>query len=78
MSDVPTLLLTGTLDGRTYPKSQQEAVAGLTNVSTVIAQNAGHNLFMSSPEVSEVIQRFMRGEEIDDMTIELPLPNFVQ
>jgi len=77
VSDVPTLLLTGTLDGRTYPKAQQEAVAGLTNVSTVIVQNAGHNLFMSSPEVTQTIQRFMRGEEIGDTTIELPLPNFV-
>jgi len=70
-------LLTGTLDGRTYPNAQQEAVAGLTTVSTGNVQNAGHNMFMSSPEVTQTIERFMRGEEIGDTTIELPLPNFV-
>jgi pimeloyl-ACP methyl ester carboxylesterase len=77
VSNVPTLLLTGTLDGRTYPESQQEAVSGLANVTTVTVQNAGHNLFMNSPEVTQVIQRFMRREEVNDTTIELPLPKFI-
>ena len=27
-----------------------------------IVENAGHNLFMSSPEVTERIQAFMRGQ----------------
>ena len=50
-SDTPTLLLTGTLDGRTYPNSQTEAVAGFSDVTQIFVENAGHNLFMSSPEV---------------------------
>jgi pimeloyl-ACP methyl ester carboxylesterase len=77
VSDVPALLLTGTLDGRTYPDSQQEAVSGLTNVKTVTVVNAGHNLFMTSPEVTSVIQRFMRGEEIVVEEIEVIAPQFV-
>lgn len=76
-SDLPALLLTGTLDGRTYPESQQEAVAGLRNVTTVTVENAGHNLFMSSPEVTEAIQRFMRGEAIEDHMISIDPPEFV-
>ena len=58
--DVPVLVLSGTLDGRTYPDSQREAVRGLSNAEIVIVENAGHNLFMSSPEVTERIQAFMR------------------
>lgn len=76
-SHVPALLLTGTLDGRTYPESQQEAVAGLTDVTTVTIVNAGHNLFMSSPDVTAVIQKFMRGEAIMDSEITIDLPVFV-
>jgi pimeloyl-ACP methyl ester carboxylesterase len=61
-SAVPVLVLSGTLDGRTYPRSQREAVAELSNVEFTIVENAGHNLFMSSPEVTERIQAFMRGQ----------------
>ncbi len=78
MSDVPTLLLTGTLDGRTYPQAQKEAVTGLSNVTAVTVVHAGHNLFMSSPKVTETIQQFMRGEAVASDEIVLPLPNFLE
>lgn len=77
-SDVPTLLLTGTLDGRTYIESQQEATRGLTRLTRVIVKNAGHNLFMVAPEVTEVIQRFMNDEVIETTEIVFELPNFVK
>ena len=64
-SDLPTLLLTGTLDGRTYPESQREATAGFTNLAHVVIEGAGHNLFVVSPEVTETILAFMRGEAIE-------------
>ncbi|MFN2332954.1 MAG: alpha/beta fold hydrolase [Wenzhouxiangellaceae bacterium] len=60
-SEVPTLVLTGTLDGRTYPDSQLAAVSGLANAEIVMIENAGHNLFMTNPAVTERIQAFMRG-----------------
>ena len=70
-SDVPTLVLIGTLDGRTYPDAQREAVAGLSNAEITIAENAGHNLFMSSPAVTERIQAFMRGGQgVSRITVE--------
>ena len=74
-SDIPTLLLSGTLDGRTYPVSQLEAVAGLSNLTHVLIHNAGHNLFMVSPEVTDVILSFMRGEEVARREISVELPD---
>ena len=76
VSDVPTLVLSGTLDGRTYFESGQEATDGLSNRQTVIVENAGHNLFMLSPEVIGTIQDFMRGQVVDGRTIIVDLPEF--
>lgn len=75
-SKSPTLLLTGTLDGRTYPNSQAEAVAGFSNVTQVMVENAGHNLFMSSPEVGARIVDFFGGAAASAEPIILPLPDF--
>jgi pimeloyl-ACP methyl ester carboxylesterase len=77
-NNVPTLLLTGTLDGRTYPESQREATQGLSNLTQVVVKNAGHNLFMVSPEVTKVIQQFMNNETIKTTEIEFNLPPFVK
>jgi pimeloyl-ACP methyl ester carboxylesterase len=77
-SDVPTLLLTGTLDGRTYIQAQKEATQGLTNLTQVIVKNAGHNLFMSSPIITEVIKDFLAGKNLQTKEIEIKLPTFVK
>lgn len=76
VSHVPTLLLSGTLDGRTYPQSQREAVAGLDHLQAITVVNAGHNLFMVSPEVTAAIERFMRGEPMKSPQIVIPPPDF--
>ncbi len=76
VSHVPTLLLTGTLDGRTYPESHQEATAGLDQLQTITIVNAGHNLFMTTPEVTAAIERFMRREPAASPTILAPVPTF--
>lgn len=75
-SDVPTLVISGTLDGRTYPDSGQEATSGLSNRQTVIVENGGHNVFMQSPEVTKVIQDFMRGEIVEGRKLYVELPEF--
>jgi pimeloyl-ACP methyl ester carboxylesterase len=77
-SDVPTLLLSGTLDGRTYPQSQREATQGLSKLTQVMVVNGGHNLFMSSPKVTEVIKDFLRGDPINTTEIQVELPPFVK
>lgn len=73
--DTPVLLLTGTLDGRTYPDSQAEAVAGLSQVQRIFVRNAGHNLFMTTPLVGEAMHRFMRGEAMESGEIVIDLPD---
>jgi pimeloyl-ACP methyl ester carboxylesterase len=77
-SNVPTLLLTGTLDGRTYIESQKEATQGLTNLTQVMVVNAGHNLFMTSPKVTEIIEDFLGNKDITISEIKVKLPNFVE
>ena len=81
VSDVPLLLLTGTLDGRTYIESQLEAVSGMSNAQKVRVTNAGHNLFMLSAtevrtDVLAAMQGFMRGKNVDGLEIIVDLPEF--
>lgn len=76
VSHVPTLLLMGTLDGRIYPESQREAVAGLDKLQAITVVNAGHNLFMTTPEVTAAIERFMRGEPLASAQITIAPPDF--
>ncbi|MEP4485521.1 MAG: alpha/beta fold hydrolase [Halioglobus sp.] len=77
-SKVPTLLLTGTLDGRTYIEGQREATQGLSNLTHVMVTNAGHNLFMVSPDVTTAIHSFLSDKPIGRTEIVIPLPPFVK
>jgi pimeloyl-ACP methyl ester carboxylesterase len=72
-SDIPTLVLTGSLDGRTYPVSQREATSELTNATHITVEGAGHNLFMASPEVGEMMARFLAGQSVTTAIIEVPV-----
>ena len=76
VSDVPVLLLSGTLDGRTYIDSQREAVSKLENRQLVTVTNGGHNLFMVSPEVTDIIREFMHGEHVHGREVIVPPPDF--
>lgn len=76
-SDVPALVLTGTLDGRTYPAGHAEILNGLSNGSEVVIENAGHDLFMSSPKVTADIVDFLSHRPVEYRHIELPIPAFV-
>jgi pimeloyl-ACP methyl ester carboxylesterase len=75
-SDIPTLVLMGNLDGRIYPDEQREAVKGLSKARIILVKNAGHNLFMTSPEITHRIELFMRGEKVptEDIEVELSVP----
>lgn len=77
VSNIPVLLLSGTLDGRTYIESQAEAVSGLRNRQIVVVKNAGHNLFMVSPQVTSTIQDFMRGKNVNGREINAELPDML-
>ncbi len=73
ISDVPTLLLSGTLDGRTYIESQHEAVKHLSDVTKITLKNAGHNLFKSSPKVIETMLMFMHDQPIKEQVIHVDI-----
>ena len=77
VSNIPVLLLSGTLDGRTYIESQAEAVSGMRKRQIVVVKNAGHNLFMVSPEVTTVIQDFMREKNVNGREINAELPDML-
>ena len=76
-SDVPALVLTGTLDGRTFPEAHEDILEGLSNGYQVVIENAGHDLFMSSPEVTTVIMDFLLGKEPATTRIRLDPPRFL-
>jgi len=78
ISDAPTLLLTGTLDGRTHIEAQKEATQGLTALTHVMVINAGHNHFRLSPQMAEIIKIFLKGDKITTRKIEVTLPPFVK
>ncbi len=73
-SDVPTLLFSGTLDGRTYIESQLEAVSDFSQLTKITVQNAGHNLFKSSPKVIETMLKFMHDQPITELVITVDTP----
>jgi pimeloyl-ACP methyl ester carboxylesterase len=76
VSDVPVLVLSGTLDGRTPIENQHEAVSRLKNATMITIENAGHNLFDEpSAAIQETIDLFMAGATVRDGTIKVELPD---
>jgi len=75
-NNVNALLLSGTLDGRTYLTSATEIAKKFNNGQHVIIENAGHNLFMSSPIIGDLILNFMKEEKSNVTRIHLVPPYF--
>lgn len=73
VSDLPVLAISGTLDGRTPPGNAEEVLRTLPNGRHLIIDGAGHSdpLFLSDPEIAATMLAFLRGEPIEDRTIEL-------
>lgn len=74
VSDVPALLISGTLDGRTSVRNAEKVMTGLENAHHLIIEGAGHSdpLFLSSPKILEAMLAFMRSEKVPYERIELP------
>ena len=72
-SDVPALLISGTLDGRTSPRQAVELAAGMPNAVHLIIDGAGHSdpLFVSSPQILVAMQEFMRGRKPSQLRIQV-------
>lgn len=72
VSDIPTLFFAGTVDGRTLYKSQKEIANNFEHSAFITVQGAGHNLFMSHPDITTSIVDFLSGERVTDSVISLP------
>jgi pimeloyl-ACP methyl ester carboxylesterase len=75
-TDIPTLFLNGTLDGRTFPEATWVLMRGFENGIQVIVENGGHNLFMIHPEVGKTVVAFFKGHSPQKTLIHVPPPKF--
>jgi pimeloyl-ACP methyl ester carboxylesterase len=77
VSEVPALFFSGTLDGRTYIESAKEIKKGFANASHVIIDGAGHDLFLSTPKVKELMLKFLSNEPVEGQILRIEMPNFI-
>ena len=74
-SAVPTLFISGTLDGRTSPAEAREEIRGLRNGTHLIVEHGGHNIFEADRRVADAVVAFFRGAAVPT-TIRLEPPAF--
>jgi pimeloyl-ACP methyl ester carboxylesterase len=60
-SSVPTLFISGTLDGRTSPAEAAVVRAGFRRGRALLVEHGGHNIFEADPRVAEAVVTFLRG-----------------
>jgi pimeloyl-ACP methyl ester carboxylesterase len=79
-SDIPTLFISGTMDGRTPVENAEEVAAGFSNGRHLVIQGAAHSdpLFLSTPRILEIMLAFARGEEISDSVVDGPAWTFAR
>ncbi|MEP1096988.1 MAG: alpha/beta hydrolase [Cyclobacteriaceae bacterium] len=64
-SELPTLFISGSLDGRTPYENVREIASGFPNSSFITVQNMGHNttgLFLEPEGVMETIEKFLNNK----------------
>ncbi|MEM1001506.1 MAG: alpha/beta hydrolase, partial [Bacteroidota bacterium] len=64
-NNVKALLFSGSLDGRTYLSSGIDIAQKFNNGQHIIVENAGHDLYMESPQIRETILDFFKGKRIE-------------
>ncbi|NTX60005.1 alpha/beta fold hydrolase [Myxococcus sp. CA051A] len=71
-ADVPVLLISGTLDGRTSPDNAEALRPGLSRAVHLVLEGAGHDgLFQSDPRILERMKSFLKGESLRDERMEI-------
>ena len=75
--DGPALIVSGTLDGRTYPEAAADVAAALPGSATITVQNAGHNPFFAHPDLVGLMADFFAGSAVPSQTLVAPVPSFV-
>lgn len=75
--EVPTLFVSGTLDGNTPVSNVEELLPWFSMGRQLIVENAGHEDMLSNAKVQNEIMRFFRKLEPSQKSISLPKPRFV-
>lgn len=68
---VDALLLSGTLDGRTYLPPAKEIAQQFKRGHHVVVEHAGHHVFMASPVIGDLMVDFYQGKPVEIERIEL-------
>jgi len=73
-SKIPALFISGTFDVRTPVSNAVEVRGGFPNSEHLIIEGAVHSdpLFLSSPQIKEVMLEFLKGQKISTTRIVLP------
>lgn len=75
-TEVPMLLVMGTMDGRTPIESQEELLPQFRRATRLTVVNAGHNIFEQSEAAQHEIVRFLQSGTTGTGVINLPPPAF--
>lgn len=77
-SSVPALFISGTFDVRTPVSNAEEVRRGFRTSSHLIIEGAVHSdpLFLSSPQIKDVMLEFMKGQPLSTLKITLPSLRF--
>jgi pimeloyl-ACP methyl ester carboxylesterase len=73
-TDVPTLFISGTLDGRTPVSNAEEVRAFFSQNQHIVIEGAGHgdDLFVGSAQILQGMQEFMRGQPVSALHPGIP------
>lgn len=77
VSDVRTLLLSGSLDWNTPPYHAERLRWGLRNAVHLSVENAGHEQVLPQPAIQRAILAFLKGDDVRDVRVALPPLRFV-
>jgi pimeloyl-ACP methyl ester carboxylesterase len=72
-SDVPVLLISADLDGRTSIPDARAVARQFQRRTHILIEGASHDFWRASPRLVEIMQAFLRGERPRDETLAVPV-----
>ncbi len=63
-STIPTLFISGTLDGRTSPDAAKAIAARFSKGQRLIVENGGHNIYEADPRVADAVLDWFQGQPV--------------
>ncbi|MBX7218583.1 MAG: alpha/beta fold hydrolase [Blastocatellia bacterium] len=72
-TEVPTLFLSGTLDGRTSQEDAGEVAAGFSKKQQVIIEGVAHDFYNATPKIKDVMVEFLRTGLVSTNRITVPM-----